>query len=342
MNGFWKNPLPALLLLAFALLAAGCIQPGPETPSASPFPSHAPAASPSPSVSTLPAASPSPSPAVNITIPSAVPAEVNYSQTEVVAEFWTAINDEDFTRAYSFVSREFKAEDPNASSVEAFRQRLEQEFPAGVNFSDVQVAKENPREVTFMLGAKGSANLKLRSRVVVFESGYWKIRIPYATYGLYYNNYTKFVLNAVELSRYLERASNDFFSQMDASLKSDPMEFELIDQANKVFFASKSLVVTGGGLPSGKGYDEVEIKFGPNYFVPALSSTAMLSDRQFSFEYPNGGVIQQGGYGGFFCNRGKNDLFVSVKIGSAMVQYYSGWTNPFQPVLEALSRACPP
>lgn len=343
LNGFNNRFLLTAIfvfVIAFALLFAGCVQPESGNPSPTAKPTSVQTATPTPSATVTATATPSPVVSVSIN-QSSQPDEKNYSKTEVVTEFWTAINKKDFERAYFFVSRDFKSEDPNASSVEAFKQRLEHEFPTGVAFSNVAVANENPREVTFLLGARGATELKLRSRVLSFESGFWKIRVPYSSYGHYYNNYTKFVFNVVELSRYLERASNDFFSQMDSSLKTSPIELTVIDSVNRIYFGARSLVITGGGLPSGKGYSTIEIKFGPSYLVPSYTNSAQLSDRPFYFDFGDS-VRSQGGNGGFFCNKGTGDLFVTIKTDSTMSQYYSGESNPMQPILEALSRACPP
>lgn len=353
-----KNFLAYVFIISFAsLLLAGCVQ-GPSstatpTPSASavactadaklcPDGSYVSRVPPSCEFALCPSSTATPS-ATAAPSPSATPQGTNYSKAEVATAYWNAINTKDYAMAYSLVSREFKNEDPDASSLDSFTIRVKGDYPTGAAFSDVHVNNADPREVLFMVGRNDTGNLRKRDFIMVFESGYWKIRIPYSTRDQYYNNQTNFTLNSVEVMLIVERLSNDFFVQIDPSLKDNPISFEVLDQANKVFFASKHIALEGGGLPSGKGASTFEIQVGHASFLPAFSNSADLSDRRFSFEFPNS-LRSEGGNARIICYSGQTggNVAITFKMDSQMAQYYGAESNPLKPVMGILSKACPP
>lgn len=354
-----KNFLAYVFIISFAfagLLLAGCLGGGQPTatPSASatavvctadakvcPDGSYVSRVPPSCDFAACPSGTATTTPSPTASTPSPTPQAGNYSKEEVATAYWNALNTKDYAAAYGLVSREFKNEDSDAASLDAFTIRVKGDYPTGASFSDVHVNNADQREVLFMVGRNDTGNMRKRDFIMVFESGYWKIRIPYSTRGQYYNNQTNFTLNAVEVMLITERISNDFFVQIDPSLKASPISFEVLDQANKIFFASKSITLEGGGLPSGRGYSTFELRVGPADSLPAYSNTADLGDRRYSYEFPNS-LRTEGGSARIICYAGQSNVAITFKMDRAMAQYYGAEDNPIKPVMVVLSRACPP
>ncbi|MFH1056201.1 MAG: hypothetical protein V1717_00135 [Candidatus Micrarchaeota archaeon] len=320
----------ALLPVLLAVLIAGCVG---QTPSATPSATSTP--------TPLPTVIASPTSGITVEIPSPEPEEKNYSKEEVVSGYLTALAGGNFEKAYSFVSREFKREDPAAASAESFSERVSSDYPPGFVFQNVSVVRENPREVLAWVLKPNATRFEERGFVLSFESGFWKIRVPFATPGKYYNDKTSFVFNTVELSRFFERAFNDFLSTLDPAVKNKPLEFGLFDMQNKVYYVSEDIVIISSSAERSLIHSVFDFTLGPSFVVQGFGSESQLGDRPFVFEFTQGSR-SNGGNGGFFCYRNSRNYFASLKMDSGMANFYSNETNPLRPVLDALSKACPP
>ena len=322
------------LALILSLLFAGCLSQETSSPTAIPSTAQTP--------TPLPTVLPSASPAVIVEIPTAEPEETNYSQTQVVTQFFNAVSEKKFEKAYSLVSRDFKVEDPDAANLEAFKARLESDFPAGVSLSNARLAEDNREhsEVLVDMLKGGETRSSARSFIVSFESGLWKMRIPFPTKGLYYNKKTAFVYNSQELSRLFALALNDFFSPKDNSLYSKPLEFSLFDSANKVYFMGRKMTFVGGdGV---KRFPSLDVNFGPaGLFLSNLPSAGTLSSgRTFYFEFTGSQIT--GGNGGLYCyeSTARKYLFY-FKADGQLAMFLNASDNLFYPLFSAFEKACP-
>ncbi len=324
-----------IALFAFAFAVAGCVTESPA-PTATPQASATPAVSPLPS----PEATATPSPTVTVEIPTPSPEASNYSKEELVSAYLSAVDSRSFEKAYGLISRDFKNEDPDALTLEKYQARMEKDYPYGLNYTGVAVAVENPREVLVKITKGGSSVQQKHSFIEVFESGYWTLRIPYPTPGLFYNSNVSFQMRSSEVSRLLELALNDYFSRLDAKFKTAPIELTLFDDENFVYYASGTArLKRSDGMTRDSKF---EVKFGPSYIVGGLSNRAdLLSDRPLYFEYQDG-IKAQGGTGGFFCYYGSSKLILTVKLDWSFADMFSYEDNIFEPVISELNKICPP
>jgi len=327
-----------LFLVLFAVAVAGCLD-GSSTPTATPQASATVQASPLSSPLPSPEATATPSPTVVIDVPSPSPEATNYSKEELVSAYLKAVDSRNFEKAYSLVSRDFKEEDPDARTLAKFKSRMEKDYAYGLNFTGVEVAKENDREVLVKITKGGSTVQQKYGFIVVFESGFWKLRIPYPTPGLYYNANVSFLMRSSEIARLLELAANDYFSTLDSKFKSEPIELDLFDKANFVYYASGiARLKRSDGLMRDSKF---ELTFGPSYTVGGLSNFAdLLPDRKLYFEYQDG-IKAQGGHGGFFCYYNTTKLILKVKLDLNFADMFSYEDNIFKPVVSGLNKICP-
>ncbi|MEM4254987.1 MAG: hypothetical protein QXR53_01520 [Candidatus Norongarragalinales archaeon] len=326
--------MKGLLVVVFAaLLATGCLSESPA-PSSSATPTSVVVQEPSPLPSLLP------SPTVVVEIPTPSPEPLNYSKEEVVSEYLKAVNAQDFEKAYSLVSRDFKGEDPDAATLAAFKARMEKDYPFGLSFSGVAVVVNNPREVAANIVKGGSTTSRTLGFILSFESGFWKLRVPFPTPGKYYNAKASVRLNPVEMSRNLELALNDFFSRLDSRVKNDPFTISEYDKGNHVFYSSKTVrLKRTDGLQRDM---EIEVTFGPSFLIGGLATTAkLLEDRLLYFQYQDG-IKRQGGHAGFYCYASSVNYFLKVKMDSNFAEFYSYEENIFAPVMNELNKICPP
>ncbi|MBS3070435.1 hypothetical protein J4220_02935 [Candidatus Micrarchaeota archaeon] len=323
------------ILLAFAVVVAGCVTESPA-PTATPQASATAAVSPLPSIE----ATATPSPTVTVEIPTPSPEASNYSKDELVSAYLKAVDSRNFEKAYGLISRDFKNEDPDALTLEKYAARMEKDYPYGLNYTGAAVAVENPREVLVKITKGGSIVQQKHSFIVVFESGYWKLRIPYPTPGLFYNSNVSFQMRSSEVSRLLELALNDYFSRLDGKFKATPIELTLFDDENFVYYAFGSARLNrSDGLSRESKF---EVKFGPSFIVGGLSNRAdLLSDRPMFFEYQDG-IKAQGGTGGFFCYYSTSSLILKIKLDWSFADAFSYEDNIFEPVVSGLNKICPP
>ena len=335
----------ALIVLVLGLLLLGCAQQGPQptaipTAIATATPSAAPTAVPTetPVASVEPTASPE---------PSNPPVSADTKET-AVENYLNAVKAKDYDSAYALVSSEFKKEDSEAATVESFKTAVARDLPEGFSFSGVRAAFENQREVLVSVGKPGWKALINYSFVVVQEGGGWKLRVPFASEGKYYNAKTKFQYNSAELSRFLERAVNDYFLKLDSSssFNSSPFSFSLFDRPSLSYYGSKRIKLKKPNSDSA-AESTFEIIFGPPEIVSDWDARSNLNDgRAFSFRF--WGSVNTGGDGTFGCYSSLSASSaarykLSFKMDAKMTDYYlDSSPNPFKPVFEGLSKGCPP
>ncbi len=319
-----------------AVLVSGCLNEpsGVTSTTATPTTVISQVSSPSPLPSLVP------SPTIVVELPSPTSSVVNYSKEEALQVYLTAVNAQDYEKAYSLVSRDFKSEDSDAATLDSFKARLEKDYPYGLSFSDVVVPPDSYREVLATITKGGSSTAKKLSFIISFESGFWKLRIPFPTAGKYYNANVSLQLTSPEVSRLLELALNDFFSRIDPKVKNDPFELSEYDKINHVYYSSKTVKLRRNDGLSREA--RVELNFGPSFIVGGLSNSAdLLEDRPLYFEYVNG-IKVEGGRAGFFCYTRSSNLFLKVKLDRNFAEIYSYEDNVFAPVIKELNKICPP
>lgn len=332
----------AFLLLA-AFFAAGCLsESGTSTPSPSPLATSTPLPTIAPTAT--PTAVPSASPTVAVEIPSATPEETNYSQVQVVSAYFDAVGAKDYAKAYALVSRDFKLEDPDAASLEAFTLRVQGDFPKGVFSVNERLAKDNREHVEVLADVTegGESYSRKLSYILVFESGFWKLRVPFNTPGLYYNEKTAFVYNSHELSRSFELLLNDYFGKHDRTLEKNPLEFQLFDTVNYIRVITGKFDLRDEQAQITRESD-LDITFGPYPFLGTYSTSSLLpnSTRKYYFEFP--GSAFTGGKGALLCYYGKSRqyLFSFVMDDQMALVYSQNASNPFEPLFAELSKGCP-
>ena len=333
-NGF------VFAILVLGLLLLGCAQQSPQptaTPTATPSVAPTPVPTAVPSASVEPTASPE---------PSAPPASA--SKEQAVENYLNAVKEKNYEKAYALVSSDFKKEDPEAGTVESFKTAVERDLPEGFSFSGVRATGDNAREVLVTVTKPGTTMKLNYGFVVLEEKGGWMLRVPFASEGKYYNGKTAFRYTSPELSRFFERALNDYFSTFDSTLNSSPVSMSLFDAQSRTYFASKKLRLKLPGFEKDGRESYFEAVFGPSDMVSSWNTISTLQDgRDYSFKFS--ASASTGGDGAFGCYSsssysGGAKYLLSFKMDLKMAEFmlnYSSEPNPFKTVFNHLSKACP-